>query len=296
MARLPYYFLLLFLGGCFMQPTASRLCSAEDNASRVHFLNVGEGASTWIEIGDGRHVLIDTGNVVTGVVVRDALVEAGVQRLDAVIITHPHPDHMGGIFMILPDLEIQKILDNGQPIPKLPPCDVYRWYIQTVRSHPHYGILQEGDKRTWGQVELEVLWPSYPSSSNWNDNALVLRLNMEHEQVLLMSDVGQPVESALLRKGRDLKSTVLLVGHHGAAEASSEDFLKAVSPQWAIISVDENNVRGYPSPLTLKRLEAIGANILMTKKNGTCIWSAADGMRCEEARETSLGRTPGDRR
>jgi competence protein ComEC len=281
-ARLFYLISPLFFIEWCLLPTVSRLYAGDQVGSRIHFLNVGEGTSTWVEIGDGRHVLIDAGNVITGTDVRTALVAANVNRLEAVIITHPHPDHMGGIFHLLADFDIEEILDNRQPVPRLPPCDIYRWYVQAVRSHPHYKTLREGDRRTWGQMELEVLWPPCPSSNNWNDNALVLRIRVENELMLLMSDVGVDVESELLKKRSDLKSTVLLVGHHGAADASSEAFLRAVSPQWALISVDQDNVRGYPSPLTLQRLEAVGAKVLLTKTHGTCIWSFGEGMKCEE--------------
>jgi len=252
-------------------PTPYSLASSY-SPSRVHFIVVGEGAATWIEVGDGRHILVDTGNVITGARLLTMLQGAGVERLEAVIITHPHPDHMGGIFHLLPFLKVDRVLDNGQAIAALPSCDIYRWYVEAVRSRANYGVLSKGDRLQYGPVNIEVLWPPAPASGNWNSNALVIRLNIENTRILLMSDAGHHVEAALLKEEIDLKAEVLQVGHHGARDASSEKFLKAVAPERAVISVNSDNVRGYPSKDVLERLHATGTDVLLTSDNGTWTW------------------------
>ncbi|MBW1671510.1 MAG: MBL fold metallo-hydrolase [Deltaproteobacteria bacterium] len=272
-----FAFCLLPAAYCFLPTSYSLLltaysCEASDSSPRVHFIDVGEGAATWIEVGDGRHILVDTGNVITGARVRTTLQEAGVERLETIIITHPHPDHMGGIFHLLPVMEVGRVLDNGQPIASLPSCDIYRWYVEAVRSRANYGVLNKGDRLQWGPVQIEILWPPSPTSTNWNSNALVIRLKINDKCILLMSDVGHSVEARLLAEKIDLKAEVLQVGHHGAPDASSEIFLRAVAPEWAIISVNSNNVRGYPSEDVLQKLRAVKAKVFLTSDNGTCTW------------------------
>ncbi|MBW1965707.1 MAG: MBL fold metallo-hydrolase [Deltaproteobacteria bacterium] len=272
-----FAFCLLPAAYCFLPTSYSLLltaysCEASDSSPRVHFIDAGEGAATWIEVGDGRHILVDTGNVITGARVRTTLQEAGVERLETIIITHPHPDHMGGIFHLLPVMEVGRVLDNGQPIAALPSCDIYRWYVEAVRSRANYGVLNKGDRLQWGSVQIEILWPPLPTSTNWNSNALVIRLKINDKCILLMSDVGHSVEARLLAEKIDLKAEALQVGHHGAPDASSEIFLRAVAPEWAIISVNSNNVRGYPSEDVLRKLLAVRAKVFLTSDNGTCTW------------------------
>jgi competence protein ComEC len=248
----------LLLFACCLLLTAHS-CEASAASARIHFLDVGEGAATWIEVGDGRHI----------------------QRLEAIIITHPHPDHMGGIFHLLPAMETAQVLDNGQPIGALPSCDIYRWYVEAVRSLANYGILKKGDRLQWGPVQIEVLWPPSPTSTNWNSNALVLRVRINGRCVLLMSDVGHGVEARLLTEKIDLNAEGMQVGHHGAPDASSERFLMAVAPKWAVISVNSKNVRGYPSEDVLRKLRAVGAKVFLTSDNGTCTWRPGEALQCK---------------
>ena len=272
---------LFLVFACCLVVAIAYSSKASYGSVRVHFLDVGEGAATWIEVGDGRHILVDTGNVITGARVRSTLEQAGVKRLEAIIITHPHPDHMGGIFHLLPSMQIGRILDNGQPIVALPSCDLYRWYVEAVRSRVNYGVLKKGDRLQLGPVLIEVLWPPSPTSSNWNSNALVIRLTVNGRRILLMSDVGYSVEDQLLAEKIDLKAEGMQVGHHGAQDASSKKFLRAVAPKWAVISVNSNNVRGYPSKDVLRRLHAIKAKIFLTSDNGSCTWEPGQALQCK---------------
>lgn len=235
---------------------------------RVHFLDVGEGSATLIETENNKHILIDCGNVITGSRVLDFCRRSGIKELDALIITHPHADHMGGVFQLLSELNIKKVYDNGQLIPVAPKCDVYRWYVESVRYLKDYKILRRGDQLTWPGVVIEVLWPSQDLGKNWNENALVLRVKTDSLSLLLMSDADKWVETALLAANIDLRAEVLQIGHHGAADASSSAFLRAVSPRLAVISVNKDNLHGYPAPETLKLLSRLGIKIFLTYRVG----------------------------
>lgn len=238
----------------------------------ITFLNVGEGEAIYLETPTEDRILIDTGNPMTGYRVVSFLRDRGVKSINALFITHPHPDHMGGIFQILPTFDIKAIYDNGQPISENPDCDIYHWYEEAVRKNKvkraNYSPVRAGDVFQYGDVRIEVLWPDKAASPDWNTNSLVLKVVYGKVTLLLMGDANNSVEKQLLDSGVNLKANVLKVGHHGAMDATSEELLKAVSPEFAIISVDTGNIRGYPHPEVLERLKGRDIKILMTSTHG----------------------------
>ena len=241
---------------------------------KVHFLDVGEGNCTWIETAENQHILVDAGNPVNASRVVDRLREAGVERLVALIITHPHADHMGGVFQILARFKVDKIYDNGQPVNSDFGNDLLRWYVESVRRRSNYEVLARGAKLDFGASSLKVLWPPQPSSPNWNDNALVIRVENGDEAVLLMADAGKSVERALLEEGALLRASVLQVGHHGARDASGRAFLETVNPDRAVISINRNNIRGYPAAETLALLKELKIDAFITWRDGSYTWSS----------------------
>lgn len=238
----------------------------------ITFLNAGEGEAIYLETPTEDRILIDTGNPMTGYRVVDFLRARGVKSINALFITHPHPDHMGGIFQILPAFDIKAIYDNGQPIPDSFDCDIYRWYGEVVRKgkvkRVNYSPVRAGYPFQYGDVRIEVLWPDRPASPDWNTNSLVLKVIYGKVTLLLMGDANKSVEKQLLDSGANLRANVMKVGHHGAIDATSEDFLNAVSPEYAVIVVDGGNIRGYPHPEVLERLKGRDIRILMTSTHG----------------------------
>ncbi len=234
----------------------------------VTFLDVGEGEAIYIETPRGDRILIDTGNPITGFRVAEFLRKRGVAFLTALFITHPHPDHMGGVFHILPAFKVGRIYDNGQPIPERPGCDIYRWYGEAVRGREGYRVVKRGDTFLYGNVVIEVLWPEGPLSSDWNENSLVLKLTYGKVSLLFMGDANKEVERALLERDDDVRADVLKVGHHGFNDATSKEFLKSVAPDFAVISINRENVRGYPHPEVLKRLDTYRVKTLITYAKG----------------------------
>ncbi len=234
---------------------------------KVYFLDVGEGESIYIETPELKKILIDSGNLITGNRVAEFLKRHNIKRLDLMIITHPHPDHIGGVFCILNDIQVAKRYDNGQPVGDTTCDNLYRWYEIFYRKD-NYSVLKSGDIISLGKVVIKVLSPA-SLSQNWNDNSLVLKLVYGRTSFLFMGDATLNVERwLLLTKKEELKSDVLKVGHHGAHDAASEAFLKAVSPEYAIISINKNNIRGYPSAQVIQRLKWLGIKVLLTWKEG----------------------------
>ena len=239
---------------------------------RIHFLNVGEGDSILIETPEGENILVDTGNLISGYKVVKYLKQNKIQVLDYLILTHPDLDHIGGAFFILQMLEVKNIYDNGQDLTGLAKySDTYRWYEELVRNK-NYKILKAKDTLSLGNIILRVLWPPKPFIlSGSNANSLVIMLEYEKFRCLLTGDLTIIGEREILEEKIDLKADVLKIGHHGANDANSEEFLMAVAPQTAILSVNRANIRGYPAEEVISRLRKLGIQLYRTDEDGDII-------------------------
>ena len=246
---------------------------ADDKPLKIHFIDVGEGDSIFIEAPNGKAALIDAGNLISGFRVTKYLKKNAIKNLEYLIFTHPHLDHIGGAFFVLQMFEVRNIYDTGEDLSVLSrSSDIYRWYEKLTRKRKNYRILKAGDKLSLGEVKLKVLWPPHPFAlSDFNGNSLVIMLKYNRFSCLLTGDLNSVAEKKLLDGDIILKADVLKVGHHGAKDASSEEFLNIISPCIAIISVNAENVRGYPSEAALKRLKKVGSQIYRTDKNGDIV-------------------------
>ena len=235
---------------------------ALEKVLKIHFINVGEGDSIFIEFPDKKNALIDTGNLKTGVDVYNYLKQLKVKKINHLILTHPHPDHIGGVFTVAQLLEVDNFYDNGDSIEKVKSKeDLYRWYDDFFRKNIRYKELSVGDLLEFDGAKLEVLWPDKWVSEEWNANSLVIMLSYGSFKCLLMADGNNETESFLMKKDINLQADILKAGHHGAEDTADADFVNIIKPQAVIISVNENNVRGYPSPDVIKNYEAIDAMI-----------------------------------
>ncbi len=230
----------------------------------VTFLDVGEGEAIVVQSGP-QTGLIDTGNLMTGHRVLTFLRDRGVKYLDWVLITHPHADHLSGIFHLLPAIEIQQRYDNGQSPPEND--DIFRWYREGYRSG-NYRVLRKGDQLQLGDAQLTVLNARQTGRANINNNSLVLKLSHGTVKMLFMADATVEVEASLMEQGVDLSAHVLKIGHHGAADATSASFLDAVNPDYAIISINNANLRAYPSSDVVSRVRQRDISLFMTFHEG----------------------------
>lgn len=241
---------------------------------RIHFINAGEGNATLIRSPAGRFYLIDTGNPISGLDVIEYLKTHEVDELEAVYITHPHKDHMGGIFALVKSIPVKRIYDNYQDLAKeVAADDLYRWYDEFVRGNPNYGMVRLGHQVSEGEFRLRTISPR-TLRTDWNDNSLVFKVDFGLFSCLLMADAAKAVETELIDSGEDLAAQVLQAGHHGADNASSMRFINSVEPSVVIVSTNTENIRGYPSSKTLDRFRKAKAKVYKTYTNGSIVIEA----------------------
>jgi len=239
----------------------------------LHFIDVGYGDSILIKSPAGGYTLIDTGYPRRSKSLLNYLREKKVDRLDYLIVTHPHPDHLGGAIEVINNFKARNLRDNGQPIDKYDERLTQAMgneYEKKFRGHPNYRALAAGDSIRWGDITLDILWPPDPlPSPDWNTNSMVIMLRSQKFTALLATDLNQRGERELLNNNKiSLQADILKVGHHGAGDATGPEFLKAISPKFAVISVGKNPW-GYPSPVVVRRLEEAKAKVFRTDRDGS---------------------------
>jgi len=231
----------------------------------VQIIDVGQADCTLIKMPDGQNMLIDAGNNSDGGYLVDYLESEDVEKIDYLIGTHPHADHIGGMDDIIENFEIGTIY-----MPRT--TTNTKTFEEVLIAIKKKGLKIEtataGKKVLEGEVFAQFISPAGEYYEELNDYSAVLKLTYGDKSFLFMGDAEALAEKEILQKF-DVKSDVLKVGHHGSSTSSHNAFLKAVNPEIAVISVGEGNDYGHPHKSVLKRLEKIGTRIYRTDLNGT---------------------------
>ena len=235
---------------------------------RVHFIDVGQADSAFIELGNGQTMLIDAGR--SGGDVVDYIRNLQYETIDYVVASHPHDDHIGGMATVLNSFNIGKMYMPKQ-------AHTISAFTNMLDAIENKGIDLYTAKAgtnilSSGNINIDVLAPFSESNSNLNNASAVVRITYGKTVMLFTGDAEHVIENQLLNSGID--ADVLKVGHHGAGSASSSSFIKAVSPDIAVISVGEGNSYGHPHADTLAILNEVGANIYRTDEQGTIVVTA----------------------
>ncbi|MGE5551999.1 MAG: DNA internalization-related competence protein ComEC/Rec2 [Bacteroidota bacterium] len=244
----------------------------------VTFLDVGQGDSIFIRAPDGRTALIDGGEDEAGARVLSYLRRQGINRLDLLIVSHPHSDHVGGLAAVAGELSIGRVLDPGWPHPS----ETYRRFLLVLKERRiPWQRARRGLAFTLGRdVSGAVLYPYAEAAmpDELNDGSLVIRLRYGRQTLLLPGDLGGRGEEALIAAGDDLRATVLKVAHHGSATSTGPAWLAAARPREAVISVGRGNQFHHPSLEILSRLRMAGVKVYRTDERGNVRW-VTDGRR-----------------
>ncbi|MBQ1503079.1 MAG: MBL fold metallo-hydrolase, partial [Clostridia bacterium] len=195
-------------------------------------------------------------------------------KLDCVVITHPHEDHMGALSEVLETVPTDRVVMNADASD-----GTYFTRALDIIEEKEIPVTEAkaGDVIEIGDITLEIIAPISYSEEDKNSNSVVLRASAEGVSVLITGDATVDEETQVLEKRGDLKADILKVGHHGSSTSTSEEFLRAVSPSIAVISCGEGNAYGHPHYSTLTRLHEEGAEVWRTDKNGTVTVYVEDG-------------------
>lgn len=230
----------------------------------VTYFEAGQGDAILIRSSDHKVVLIDGSYPNSGVLSR--LQAKGVQRIDLVVVTHPHDDHTGGISEVLGAIPVDKVVSNGQPLDS----PIYAEYEKALQGSgaPHE-IVKAGDVLHFGRLSLEVLAPPGIYAVAHNNNSVVTRLVVGKVKFLFVGDAMVEEETWMVESGVPLYAQILKVGHHAADTSSSPAFIQRVSPSVAIYTAESGNIHGFPHQAALDTLLSSGAKVYGTDVNGT---------------------------
>ena len=241
-----------------------------------HFIDVGQGDAALIRTAAG-DVLIDASTNSAEGDLMAYLDSHGVTTIEYAVFTHPHEDHIGGADMVINSYNVKRVLMPE----KEHNSKTYTYMMDAIERHGCDLILSEPDYTfTVGEVTFTVLAPLGTSYTELNDWSVVLRAEYGATSVMFTGDAETESEGEMLERylsSGKLDCDVLKVGHHGANTSTSDAFLEAVSPDYAVISVGEGNTYGHPTAQILTKLEGAGIPIWRTDLHGSIVFVSDGG-------------------
>ena len=256
----------------------------------VHFIDVHQGNSAVVVTPHGHGVMIDTGGVrenafdIGSRVDIPYLLHYGVRSLDYILLTHAHEDHAAGAGSLLRRLPVGRVITAHEPLSD------YAGSMGFRVNAPELNKLVQGKEGLHIEldgVSIDVLYAPEEApkgvSATGNELSNLYRITYGKATFLFTGDMIKEQEKILLERGTELKSTVLQVGHHGSHTSSSEEFVQAVKPAWAVFSVGADNTFGHPRPEIVKRYHDAGAKICRTDQDGAVVfYTDGEHMRVEK--------------
>lgn len=234
----------------------------------VHFIDVGQGDSILVQINN-KNLLIDGGPKASAPKVINYLNKQNVKKLDYIVATHPHEDHIGSLSDIIKKFEIgilysPKITTN---------TDTFENMIKSLRNKKQkITIAKQGEFLDLGNAEAKILSPNLDKYDDLNNYSVIIKLSYNKLNFLFMGDAEKLIETNLIKSNINLQSDIIKIAHHGSNSSSSAEFLNIVSPTYAVISCGKNNEYGHPHKDIINELNRRHINIYRTDRNGDIVF------------------------
>ncbi len=247
--------------------------SKPEGTLEVHYIDVGQGDATLIKCGS-HAMLIDGGNNNKGTTVQLYLKKQGVESLDYVIGTHPDADHIGGLDVIVYKYNCDTVIMPDYE----KDTKTYQELVDVIHDKNMkitYPVV--GEQYAFGEAKFTIIAPNSNSyGGNANDYSVAILLEYGKNRFLFTGDAEEASETEMLSNGIELSADVYKVAHHGSRSASTQEFLNAVRPKYAVISCGEGNSYGHPHAEVLNRLRSMGVEVFRTDEQGSII-ASSDG-------------------
>jgi len=244
----------------------------------VYFFDVGQGDAILIRTPSHQNIVIDGGPDNSLITKLGQALPFYDRQIDLMILTHPHDDHLIGLVEVLNRYQVRQVLYSGV----LHNTDAYLEWLKIIQEERiPLKVALAGQSYFFGQVELKVLFPltdlSNTAVENINNSSVVVQVIYGSVAAILVGDLEIAGEEELLQSGIfNLQAQILKVGHHGSNTASSENFLRQISPQYAIIQAGQDNKFGHPALRTLFKLNRIGVKVYRTDLDGDVLVLISD--------------------
>lgn len=238
----------------------------ENEDLKIYYLNVGQADSILIQ-NQNKNMLIDAGNNGDGDNIVKYLKELQINKIDILVGTHPHEDHIGGLDDIINSFEIGTIY-----MPKVATTTkTFEDVLDAIESKELKVTTPEIDSEfSLGDLKFKILWTS-DDEDNLNSSSIVLKMTFDELSYIFAGDAEAAEEKEIIKSGYNIEAQVLKLGHHGSSTSSSEEFWDKVSPSIAIIMTGEGNSYGHPHKEVLERLEARNIKVYRTDTDGTIL-------------------------
>lgn len=243
----------------------------EDNFSdagfKMHFIDVGQADSILIQQGDF-NILVDGGNNDDSQLVIDYLKKNKVKKLDYVVGTHPHEDHIGGLDKVIEEFQIGKVY-----MPKVTANT--KTFEDVLNAVKKKGLKitspTPGSEFKLGDANCMILGPNGKEYEDLNDYSIVIKVTYKQTSFLLTGDAEGICEKEMLSKGFDISADLLKLGHHGSGSSTTKAFLDKVNPKYAIVSAAKGNDYGHPHKSTMDKLKSREIIVYRTDESGTIV-------------------------
>ncbi len=241
----------------------------------VHIVDVGQADCTLI-LSEAGNILIDAGDIETDDEVKLYLQQLGINELEYAIFTHPDADHIGGAATVIENFDVKNVILPSLHESDVPTTKVYERMITALEERESINVIaaKAGESYEIGELKMKILAPLSDNYSNINDYSVSARFDFGATSFLFTGDALEKSEGEMVERypASELRADFFQAGHHGASNANTPDFIRAVSPSIVAVSCGLDNKYGHPTDEALASFAAVGATVYRTDELGTMIF------------------------